>query len=72
MVDGPGGEHRGVRDDADGGGSLEKPEQFVAVDARTFRIDFLRKDKLSMPDLAVTILFVLDSDTAKANSGGDV
>lgn len=25
-----------------------------------------------MPDLAVTILFVLDSDTAKANSGGDV
>ena len=53
-------------------GSLEKAEQFVAVDARTFRIDFVRKDKLSMPDLAVTIPFVIDSETAKANSGGDV
>src|SRR5712692_2781444 len=26
-------------------GSLEKPEQFVAVDDRTFRIDFLRRDR---------------------------
>ena len=30
-------------------GSLEKPEQFVAVDDKTFRIDFLRRDKLTMP-----------------------
>ena len=52
-------------------GSLEKPEQFVAVDEKTFRIDFLRKDKLTMPDLGVTIPFVFDSETAKANSGGD-
>ena len=52
-------------------GSMEKPEQFVAVDDRTFRIDFIRKDKLTMPDLAVTIPFVFDSETAKANSGGD-
>src|SRR5712671_386204 len=28
-------------------GSLEKAEQFVAVDDHTFRIDFLRKDKLT-------------------------
>jgi peptide/nickel transport system substrate-binding protein len=52
-------------------GSLEKPEQFVAVDAKTFRIDFLRKDKLTMPDLAVTIPFVFDSELAMANSAGD-
>jgi peptide/nickel transport system substrate-binding protein len=52
-------------------GSLEKPEQFVAVDDKTFRIDFVRRDKMSLPDLAVTIPFVIDSETAMANSGGD-
>ena len=36
-------------------GSLEKPEQFVAVDDHTFRIDFLRKDKLTLPDLGVPV-----------------
>ena len=36
-------------------GSLEKPEQFVAVDDHTFRVDFIRKDKLTMPDLAVIV-----------------
>ena len=36
-------------------GSLEKPEQFVAVDDSTFRVDFIRKDKLTMPDLAVIV-----------------
>lgn len=52
-------------------GSLEKPEQFVVVDDRTFRIDFIRRDKLTMPDLAVTIPFVFDSELARANGGGD-
>lgn len=52
-------------------GSMEKPEQFVALDDRTFRIDFIRKDKLLMPNLGVTIPYVIDSETAKANSGGD-
>ena len=36
-------------------GSLEKPEQFVVVDDHTFRVDFIRKDKLTMPDLAVHV-----------------
>ncbi|SFK94448.1 ABC transporter substrate-binding protein [Falsiroseomonas stagni] len=53
-------------------GSLEKPDQFVAVDDKTFRIDFLRRDKLTMPNLAVTIPFVFDSELAIRNSGGDV
>jgi peptide/nickel transport system substrate-binding protein len=52
-------------------GSLEKPEQFVVVDDKTFRVDFLRKDKLTMPNLAVTIPFVFDSELAIKNGGGD-
>ena len=34
-------------------GSLEKPEQFEVVDDYTFRVKFVRKDKLSMPVLGV-------------------
>ncbi len=52
-------------------GSLEKPEQFVAVDDKTFRIDFVRRDKLTMPDLGVTIPFIFDHETALANAAGD-
>jgi peptide/nickel transport system substrate-binding protein len=36
-------------------GSLEKPEQFVVVDEHTFRVNFLRADKLTMPDMAVPV-----------------
>lgn len=46
-------------------GSLEKPEQFVAVDDHTFRIDFLRKDKLTLPDLGVPVPIVINSKLAK-------
>ncbi len=42
-------------------GSLEKPEQFVVVDDYTFRIDYRRKDKLTLPDLAVNIPVVMNS-----------
>lgn len=52
-------------------GSLEKPEQFVALDEKTFRVDFVRKDKLTLPNLAVTIPFVFDSELALQNGGGD-
>lgn len=45
-------------------GSLEKPEQFVAVDKHTFRIDLLRKSKLTMPDLAVPIPIIINSKAA--------
>ena len=53
-------------------GSLENPEQFVALDDRTFRIDFVRKDKLTLPNLAVTIPFVFDSELAVRSGGGDI
>src|SRR5258708_957386 len=49
-------------------GSLEKPEQFVVVDERTLRVDFLRRDKLTMPDLAVPVAVVINSDLAKKNA----
>ena len=46
-------------------GSLEKPEQFVAVDDHTFRIDFLRKDKLTMMDVAVPVPSIFNSEVVK-------
>src|SRR3981081_1310151 len=44
-----------------GAGSLTKPEQFVVVDDHTVRVDFLRKDRLTVPDLAVVVPCVLNS-----------
>jgi peptide/nickel transport system substrate-binding protein len=49
-------------------GSLEKPEQFAAVDDHTFKVTFLRKDKLTMPDLAVPVPVVINSTLAKKNA----
>jgi peptide/nickel transport system substrate-binding protein len=47
---------------------MEKPEQFVAVDDYTFRIDFLRKDKLTLPDLTVPSAVVINSGLAKKHA----
>ncbi len=49
-------------------GSLEKPEQFVAVDDRTFRVDFIRKDRLTLPDLAVIVPCVMHSELVKKHA----
>jgi peptide/nickel transport system substrate-binding protein len=49
-------------------GSLQKPEQFVAVDDSTFRVDFLRADKLSMPDIGVPVPVIMNSELAKKNA----
>jgi peptide/nickel transport system substrate-binding protein len=49
-------------------GSMQKPEQFVAVDDNTFRIDFLRKDKFTMPDLAVPTPAIFNSGLAKKHA----
>ena len=49
-------------------GSLEKPEQFEVVDEYTFRVKFLRKDKLTMPDLAVPVPVVINSTLAKKHA----
>lgn len=49
-------------------GSLEKPEQFVAVDDHTFRVDFLRKDRLTVPDLAVIVPCIMNSQLVKKHA----
>ncbi|GGF72784.1 ABC transporter substrate-binding protein [Azorhizobium oxalatiphilum] len=49
-------------------GSLEKPEQFVVVDDRTIRVDFIRKDRLTIPDLAVIVPCVINSELVKKNA----
>ena len=51
-----------------GAGSLTKPEQFVVVDDNTFRVDFLRKDRLTIPDLAVIVPCVVNSELVKKHA----
>ncbi|MGB2647177.1 MAG: ABC transporter substrate-binding protein [Pseudolabrys sp.] len=51
-----------------GAGSLTKPEQFVAVDDNTFRVDFARKDRLTVPDLAVIVPCVVNSELEKKHA----
>lgn len=52
-------------------GSLVKPEQFVVVDEKTFRIDLIRKSKLTLPDLAVPVPMIINSKLAKKNATKD-
>jgi peptide/nickel transport system substrate-binding protein len=49
-------------------GSLEKPEQFVVVDDHTIRVDFIRKDRLTIPDLAVIVPCIINSELVKKNA----
>src|SRR5437867_9354032 len=49
-------------------GSLTKPEQFVVIDDHTVRVDFLRKDRLTIPDLAVIVPAIYNSELVKKNA----
>ena len=49
-------------------GSLEDPKQFVVVDEQTFRIDFVRRDKMTMNDIAVPVPVVFNSELVKKNA----
>ena len=51
-----------------GAGSLEKPEQFVVVDEHTFRVNFIRRDKLTMNNIAVPVPCVFNSELVKKNA----
>ena len=51
-----------------GAGSLTKPEQFVVVDDNTFRVDFLKKDRLTIPDLAVIVPAIYNSQLVKSKA----
>jgi peptide/nickel transport system substrate-binding protein len=41
--------------------SVQKPEQFVAVDDRTFRIDYAVKDKLTLISLGIPVVPIFNS-----------
>ncbi len=49
-------------------GSLMKKEQFVAVDDHTFRVDFIKKDRLTIPDLAVIVPGIYNSELIKKHA----
>jgi peptide/nickel transport system substrate-binding protein len=51
-----------------GAGSLEKVDQFVVVDDHTFRINFIRRDKLTMNNLAVVVPCIYNSELVKKNA----
>ncbi|MCG8380747.1 MAG: ABC transporter substrate-binding protein [Gammaproteobacteria bacterium] len=46
-------------------GSMTKPEQFIVVDDKTFRIDLPKPSKLTLPDLAVPIPFIINAKEAQ-------
>jgi peptide/nickel transport system substrate-binding protein len=49
-------------------GSLEKPEQFEVVDEHTFKVKFLRRDKLTMNDLGVPVPRTFNRELVKKDA----
>ena len=49
-------------------GGLIRPEQFTALDDETFVITLDRASKLTLPDLAVPVPFIINSEVAAANA----
>jgi peptide/nickel transport system substrate-binding protein len=49
-------------------GSLLNKEQFVVVDDNTVRVDFVKKDRLTIPDLAVIVPGIYNSALLKKNA----
>ncbi len=49
-------------------GSMEKPEQFVAMGDHTFRINLIRKDKWLLPNLAVPVPVIYNSALASRHA----
>lgn len=52
-------------------GSMTKPDQFTAVDDKTFQIKIPKASKLTLPDLAVPIPFIINSKLALKNATKD-
>jgi peptide/nickel transport system substrate-binding protein len=49
-------------------GSLTSVDQFEVVDDHTFRVKFLRPDKLTMPSLAIVVPSIYNSELCKKNA----
>jgi len=54
-----------------GASEMTSPDQFVVVDDHTFRVDFPRPNKLILPNLAVPIAKVINSELAKQHATAD-
>ncbi|MEP4546685.1 MAG: ABC transporter substrate-binding protein [Saccharospirillum sp.] len=52
-------------------GGLSRPDQFAALDAETFTVTLDFPSKLSLPDLAVPVPFIINAEVAKANATAD-
>ena len=52
-------------------GGLERPDQFEAVDAKTFVVKLDKPSKLSLPDLAVPVPFIINATLAKEKATTD-
>jgi peptide/nickel transport system substrate-binding protein len=46
-------------------GNLSNKEQFVVVDDNTFRVDFIKKDRMTLPDLAVVVPAIYNAELLK-------
>ena len=46
-------------------GTLMNKEQFVVVDDGTFRVDFIKRDRMTLPDLAVVVPAIFNSELLK-------
>lgn len=49
-------------------GSMTDPAQFVVVDRHTFRIDCPRKDRYTLPNLALSFASILNAEAAKKHA----
>lgn len=49
-------------------GVLINKDQFEVVDAHTFRVKFIRKSKLTLPDLAVPVPVIINSKVARKHA----
>ena len=52
-------------------GSLTSPDQFVVLDDHTIRVDFLKKDRLTIPDLAVVVPAIINSKLVLQHATAD-
>ena len=49
-------------------GSLEKAEQFEVVNEHTFRVKYLRPDKMTLPDMAVPVASIYNATLARKHA----
>ncbi len=51
-----------------GASEMKSPSQFVVIDTHTFRVDFPRPNKLALPNIAVPVPMIINSELAKKHA----